>query len=75
MNNTNYKTKWMDEIFAEYPQLKHDPLKKHFIEQMIDSYLSNEKEFKKMSYEAKKSNEEIFKIAATEVIGISKIDD
>lgn len=75
MNNANYKTKWMDEIFAEYPQLKQDPLKKHFIEVMIDSYMSNEKKFKKMSYEAKKNNEEVFKNAATEILAISKIDD
>lgn len=75
MNNTNYKNKWMDEIFAEYPQLKQDPLKKHFIEVMIDSYMSNEKEFKKLSYEAKKNNESVFKNAATEILAISKIDE
>lgn len=75
MNNANYKNKWMDEIYNEYPQLKHDPLKKHFVEQMIDSYFVNEKEFKKVAYEAKKNNAELCNNTPTEVIAISKIDD
>lgn len=75
MNNIDYKTKWLNEIFNDHPEVKYDTLKKHIVEQMIDAYLANEKEFKKIAYEAKKNNTELFRTATPEMIAITKIDE
>lgn len=75
LNNEQQKQKWLTEIYADYPDLKGDTLKKHFIEQMIDSYQADEKKFKAEAYKAKKENLDIFKQAPDEIVAISKIED
>jgi hypothetical protein len=73
--NEQQKKKWLDAIYKDYPALKNDTLKHHFINEMIESFLADEKKFKAEAYKAKKENAEIFKEAPTEVVAISKIED
>lgn len=69
------KEEWLKQIYQEYPDISTDTLKKHFVEQMVDSYLADEKAFKKQAYKDKTDNAEVFKKAPESIIAITKIDD
>lgn len=58
LSNENNKQKWLKQIYEDYPMLKGDALKAHFVEQMIDAYIADEKKFKAMTYEMKKKGVE-----------------
>jgi hypothetical protein len=75
LNKNDTKEAWMEGIFKDYPDLKGDTLKRHFIEQMIDAYQADEKKFKAEAYKAKKENLDVFKQAPDEIVAISKIED
>lgn len=74
--NENNKQKWIEQIYADYPMLKGDALKAHFIEQMIDAYIADEKKFKAMTYEHKKNGLDFKQLAVdTETVpAIGKIE-
>lgn len=76
LNNKNTKDKWLEQIFTEYPEFKTDTLKHHYIEQMIDSYLADEKNFKKMTYELKKKGDDVDITQKTlePIVSITKIE-
>lgn len=73
--NQNNKEKWIEQIYADYPDLKNDSLKRHYVEQMVDAFLADEKKFKQMTQELKKSGKEYKQEPIpTEIIGIKKIE-
>ncbi len=75
MMTQNNKEKWIEQIYADYPDLKSDTLKRHYVEQMVDSYIADEKKFKQMTHELKKNgtdyNQETI---PSEIIAITKIE-
>ena len=75
LNNQSTKEKWMEQIFKDYPLLKTDTLKPHYVAQMIDAYLAAEKTFKKMTYALKsKGDEPKPKQVPDEIVCIEKIE-
>jgi hypothetical protein len=75
LNNKSTKEKWIEQIFNDYPDLKTDTLKHHYIENMIDAYLADEKTFKKMTYELKsKGDEPKLTKVPDEVVCIGKVE-
>lgn len=54
LNNHNNREKWIEQIYADYPDLKNDTLKRHYVEQMVDAYIADEKKFKNMTNEMRK---------------------
>ena len=68
------KEKWIDEMLEQYPTLKYDALKRHVIEQLIDSYQANPKAFRECVNSSKNTKYEQ-KQLPTEIICISKIAD
>jgi hypothetical protein len=76
LNNKNTKDKWLEQIFTEYPEFKTDTLKLHYIENMIEAYLADEKNFKKMTYELKKKGDDVDITQKTlePIVSITKIE-
>lgn len=74
LNTEQRKNEWRQAIYKEYPQFKGDSLKSHLIEQMIESYLADEKKFKEHVNKAKKENQPLFREAPAEIVAISKIE-
>lgn len=74
LNTEQRKNEWREAIFKEYPQFKGDSLKSHLVEQMIESYLADEKKFKEHVNKAKKENQPLFKEAPAEIVAITKIE-
>ena len=70
----NEKEQMLAAIYAEYPTLEYDGLKKYYIEQMVESYIANPKKFKELTYQAKNEKHEHNKLP-TEIYCISKIDN
>lgn len=70
----NEKDKIINAIYAEYPSLQYDNLKKYYIEQLVDTYIDNPKQFKDFTYKAKNEHYE-HKPLPTEIFCISKIDE
>jgi hypothetical protein len=55
INNNNARENWIEQIYNDYPELKNDALKRHYVEQMVDAYIANEKKFKTMTQEMRKN--------------------
>lgn len=68
------KKEWLDSICKDFPSINSDKLKRHFVENMIDAYLADEKKFKEVTNQLKKENTDVFKKAPDEVIGITRIE-
>lgn len=75
LNKDIRKKEWIEAIYKDYPDLKRDTLKAHFIDNMIEAYLADEKAFKQQAYKHKNDNVEVFKEAPHEIIAISKVED
>lgn len=55
LNNKSEKERWIEQIYNDYPDLKRDTLKQHYVEQMVEAYLADEKKFKSMTHELRKN--------------------
>lgn len=76
LNKDTRKQEWLKAIYNDYPNLKGDTLKEHFVETMVDSYLADEASFKKITNEAKKNNTPLFKEnSVSEIVAIKKVDE
>lgn len=75
LNKDDRKKEWIEKIYQDFPLLKGDLLKAHFIDQMIDLYFVDERKFKQDTYKAEKENAELFKEPPKEIIAIKKIEE
>lgn len=75
LNKDTRKQEWLEAIYKDFPDLKRDTLKSHFVDNMIEAYLADEKAFKQQANKDKRDNVEVFKEAPTEIIAISKVVD
>lgn len=55
LNNCNNREKWIEQIYQDFPDLRNDALKRHYVEQMVDAYIADEKKFKNMTQEMRKN--------------------
>lgn len=71
----NNKEKWIEHIYADYPDLKTDALKRHYVEQMVDAYIADEKKFKNLTNELKRNGKDYKQEPIpSEIIAITKIE-
>lgn len=74
--NNNTREKWIEQIYADYPDLKNDTLKRHYVEQMVDSYIADEKKFKDMTQEMRKKGLDFKQEPIpNEILAIGRIED
>lgn len=75
--DTKQRDNMIQAILKDYPDLQKDSLQLHYIEQMVESYLLNPDNFKRLTKEVKKKEakrgQSISKIP-TEIFSISKIE-
>jgi hypothetical protein len=74
MSSSSQKDKWIEQIYNDYPDLKNDALKRHYVEQMVESYLADEKKFKSIAYEMRKKGDIDQKPIPDEIVAISKVE-
>lgn len=71
--DTKQRDNMIQAILKDYPDLQKDSLQLHYIEQMVESYLLNPENFKRMTKEVKKKEAKRDSLPK-EIVAISKIE-